>query len=113
MLSLVSQVVFAVSSNDKSNVQRRFNEKCTRIKGFQKKTFDTRRKNLLDIARDIDGLVKSEVSESRSLIDAHVTFFKDEFEKCVADDVYSHDDSEPLAKQAVDVELDDEEFFEA
>ena len=113
MTSLISQVVFACSSKKKSNVQRRFDEKCTRVKGFGKKILDTRRTNLLDIAKDIDSLIKSEVSDSRSLMDTHIAFLKDEFVRCVDDDVYVHYDSDPLAGKAVDAELDDEDFFEA
>lgn len=93
-----------------SNLEKRFKQKVNRMKGFQKKISDDRKKNVIDIAKDIDELVKSEISQTRSLIDDHIDFFKREWEE---DKEECYD---PLACDEVNEEsteiLDEEDYFE-
>ena len=72
--------VFA--NNSKGNdIGKRLKQKVNRMKGFQKKISDDRKKNVLEIAKDIDDLVKSEISKTKSMIDEHIEFFQQEWEQ--------------------------------
>ena len=72
--------VFA-SNRRGDDIERRLKQKVDRVKGFQKKISEDRKKNVIDIAKDIDELVKSEISKTKSMIDDHITFFQQEWEQ--------------------------------
>lgn len=66
---------------DGDDIGTRLKRKVDRMKGFQKKIADDRKKNVIDIAKDIDELVKSEISKTRSMIDEHIEFFQQEWDQ--------------------------------
>lgn len=72
--------VFANKRKD-NNIEKRLKQKVHRMKGFQKKISDDRKKSVIDIAKDIDDLVKSEISKTKSMLDEHIEFFQQEWEQ--------------------------------
>lgn len=79
--AIVTPKLFVRASNDRDfDIRRKFHKKIDRIKVFQKKISDDRKSNISEIAKEIDDLVKSEIAKSKSLIDDHMNFFKQEWE---------------------------------
>lgn len=72
--------VFA-SKRKENDIEKRMKEKINRMKGFQKKISEDRKRNVIEIAKDIDELVKSEISKSKLMLDEHIEFFQQEWEK--------------------------------
>ncbi len=93
------------------NLEKRFKQKVNRMKGFQKRISDDRKKNVIEIAKDIDELVKSEISQTRSLIGDHVDFFQREWEE----DKENCDDPmvpcDEVNEESTEI-LDEEDYFE-
>lgn len=100
------KLIIRASSESQSNLRRKFDKKVDRIKGFQKKLSEDRKQNISQIAKEIDDLVKSEISKSKSLIEDHIEFFKQEWE---ADQEYECDIVNPLTNCVDDEIVDDEE----
>ena len=51
-------------------------EKTDRRKVFREKIMDSRKQSISDIGKNVNSLVKQEVSETRAIFDEHVKFFK-------------------------------------
>lgn len=106
--------VFA--NNSKGNdIAKRLKQKVNRMKGFQKKISDDRNKNVIEIAKDIDDLVKSEISKTKSMIDEHIEFFQQEWEQdkedCDIRNPLMLCDEEDIEEETL-TGKDDEDYFE-
>ena len=75
-----------------------------RRKAFREKIVDSRKNSLRDIAKNINSLIKQEVSESRVIFNDHVKFFKQNPKT-----QKSKKSKKPEPKE---VEVIDAEFFE-
>lgn len=111
--AMINTRVIIAQNGKNSDIENRFKQKMNRMKGFQKKISEDRKKNIIQIAKDIDDLVKSEISKTRSLIDDHVDFFQQEWEN----DKEDCDITNPLLPcddipAGETTELVDEDYFE-
>lgn len=104
-----TRVIAQTGSN--GNLEKRFKQKVNRMKGFQKKISDDRKKNVIDIAKDIDELVKSEISQTRSLIDDHIDFLKREWEEDKEECYDPLVACDEVNEESTEI-LDEEDYFE-
>jgi nitric oxide reductase large subunit len=73
-------------------------------KAFRDKMFDSRKQTLKDVANNIKQIVKQEVSETRTIFDDHVKFFRQNPKQTST--------KKSKKPEAQDVEVIDAEFFE-